>query len=225
MWEQLQRLAAATQRWRELVETLEASIPNLPPKDRGDAWMQIGRIYELWLHDLERARACYDRIGQKTELLRVAEERLRAARPSEQAALKRELAATLAAAGDQEAAIYRYEELRAESPADVTVLRALAKLYEQAGATRDQLRTLSALAGVIDDCAERAALYRQMATLHERLGAKAQAEECLECVLSFDARDERAYVALEELYLHDRRWRAAIDVFCRHAAVVSPEAA
>jgi tetratricopeptide (TPR) repeat protein len=118
-----------------------------------------------------------------------------------------------------EAALKRYEALQAESPGDVDILETLASLYESTGRPKEAASCLRELAALVDDPAKRALIYRKLAAAFRRMGATAEAEECLEWVLALDKACEPVYEELVALYLSERRWRAAIDVYLRHARV------
>jgi tetratricopeptide (TPR) repeat protein len=98
-------------------------------------------------------------------------------------------------------------------------LEALASVYERTGRHREAAACLQQLSAIVNDPIRRALVYRQLAGIWRRLGAVAAAQECLEWVLSFDRGCEAAYEELTALYLSERRWRAAIDVFLRHARI------
>lgn len=98
-------------------------------------------------------------------------------------------------------------------------LEALASLYERSGRHRDAASCLQQLAAMVTDPIRSAFLYRQLAGIWRRLGAVTDAEECLEWALASDRGCEAAYEELAALYLSERRWRAAIDVYLRHARI------
>jgi tetratricopeptide (TPR) repeat protein len=243
-WSSLERLAAVVDGWAELIGELSESVSELPLDDRADAWVYIGGLYEKRLGHPDQALACYryavdsdgdcaearQRLeallrarGEHAELVRMLEERLLRAPALEQRAVALELAALHAQLGDRQEAIHRYEELRAQLPGDLALLRALAPLYEAEGRVRELVAVLDAQAGLVEGARDRAALYRRMAVEWEQqLGDTAKAEECLEWVLTFDPQCEDAYRALERLYCADGRWRAAVDVYARHATIATP---
>ncbi len=312
-WPHLERLAAVSGRWSELVDTLFAGAPRLRQADQVPAWIEVARLAELRLKEPARALAAVDaalelqpqdagalnariralrslerwedlceaiaaraevaedpvargalhhelgsvwetRLGNDTqalrwyrralqddagsdvargaleallrrggyhaELVRVLEHRLPEADEVELRALRRELATLCEMQlGDREAAIRHWQAQRAAAPMETETLRALARLYQKQGAAHDQVAALSDLAGLVDDTAERAVIYNELARAWERAGDRAKVEECLEWVLTFDPENLEAFGELERLYRSDRRWRAAIDVYGRHADV------
>jgi tetratricopeptide (TPR) repeat protein len=209
-WEKLERLAEAAGAWGELLPELRASLDELAPAERADA--------RLHLEGVLRAQ------GREPELLRLLEERSNDASELEGRALRLEVAALYARLGDRHEAISRYEELRLDTPGDLAILRALEVLYVEEHRVRELLEVLEAQAGLLEGARDLAPLYRRMAAeWEEQLGARAKAEECLELALSFDPQCKESYRALERLYAADGNWRAAVDIYCRHAAVAPPE--
>ena len=115
------------------------------------------------------------------------------------------------------------EQLRVLVAPDAALLVRLAKLYEQAGKLRNRIDVLTALADATEDLTERASLYRNMAAECERFGDVDRAAEFFEWALSCGP-DEAAFASLERLYKNAGRWRAAVDVYGRHADTVAAAA-
>ena len=106
---------------------------------------------------------------------------------------------------------------------DLTVLRALERLYSADGQEAQYIECLGRQADAVESDRERAALYRRMASLWEEIpGSSARAEECLEKLLAVDPRSEDALRSLERLYYAERKWSELIDACRRHAALVPP---
>jgi tetratricopeptide (TPR) repeat protein len=98
-------------------------------------------------------------------------------------------------------------------------LEALAALYVRTGRPREAASCLQRLAAIENDPTRRALIFRQLAAIWRSLGAVGKGEECLEWALALDRGCEPAYQELAALYLSERRWRAAIDVYFRHARI------
>jgi len=234
-------------RWPELVDALERqSEAQEFQGERARLLCEAADVCERRLSDPARAIVLYRRAlqvdpwfekarleleallrrrGERAELARLLEDKLEGAPREEQPEIRRELAGLYADALAQPArAIELYQELRAETPGDLEVLRALERLYEQAGRVAEHVDVLAAQAGVVESSRERADLYRRMAAeWKEQLGSSAQAAECLEWLLTFDGPNGDVFATLERMYRADRRWRAAIDAYCRHATIAEPE--
>ncbi|HEX4459395.1 MAG TPA: hypothetical protein VIA18_15555, partial [Polyangia bacterium] len=241
-WSHLERLATITNNWSELATELAAAMDDLDAEDRANAWLHLGRIYERQLDHAEHALACYEHSltldpdcvaarnaveatlrarGDHAALLTRLEERLMRAPELEQRAIRLELAGLYAQLGERGEAIGRYEALRRELPSELTILRALERLYDDARRVNDLVDVLETQAGLVDGARDRAQLYRRLAIeWEEQLGRADKAAECWQWLLSFDAASDEAYRALERLYSAEGNWRAAVDIYCRHAAVI-----
>jgi tetratricopeptide (TPR) repeat protein len=243
-WNNLERLAASADGWSDLTTALSDAVTDLSEADRADAWVHIGALYQERLAHPDKALQCYrnalasDRRcpearrclegllrarGEYGELVRSLEEWVQEAPELERRAIAIELAGLYAQLGQRKEAIFRYEELRREAPGDLMVLTALDRLYQDEGQVHQLLEILEAQAEVVQGARNLAVLYSRMAFQWEQqLGSNAKAQECLEWVLSFDPTCEEAYCALERMYRADGRWPAAVDVYSRHATIVSP---
>jgi golgin subfamily B member 1 len=234
-------------RWEEAAASLagRAAVRANSPEERATMFVELAELHEVKNPDPGAALKAYRRAlevdptneqarmgietllrrkGEHGALLKFLDDRgQNAGSDDERYESRREAAHLCAMQGDRPEAIRRYEELRAEHPGDLEVLRELEKLYQDDGRIREYLDILQAQVGLVEDVRERAGLYRRMASdWEEKLGSRAQAEECLEWLLTFDPNSEDAYEALERMYRADERWRAAVDVYCRHAAVAEP---
>jgi tetratricopeptide (TPR) repeat protein len=317
-WDELERLAASLSRWPELATELRALQPELPPADRGDAWLrlaamtdeelgdpvaaladvdaalaldpgsapalaqrtallerlerwkelsetlgrrvfaedslarkaelyrELGALFDARLGDPVQAIACYRlaietdpwaqeartalealyfRRGEHGALVQLLEEKAARTTGPEQDLLRRRIAELCADhLGDRPLAIRHYEAILAEAPADLKVLRALERLYQAEGRTRDHLATLAREAELVESERERAELYRRLAAEWERQpGGSPRAEQYLEWLLALDPRAEDAFASLERLYRADARWPELLDAYRRHVATAPVE--
>ncbi len=157
-----------------------------------------------------------------SELAHVLSASIPAAAAHHRVAILRALAATHAQRLDDPGAeIACLEQLRGAAPPDASVLTTLAERYRDIGKIRDRMSVLAELAAITEDLQERATMYREMAAECERVGNLDRAAHYHEWVLSCEP-DEIAFCSLERIYRSERRWRAAIDVYCRHADVSAP---
>ncbi|HEX9101034.1 MAG TPA: tetratricopeptide repeat protein, partial [Polyangia bacterium] len=221
-WAELTAALEAAGRFVEQAEVLESRL--------GDA-TQAAAAYRKALEQdplQHEARAALETLlrksGEWRALVTVLDERVQYATVEEARALKAEAAALFAdRLDDRKQAIVRYEALAAEDPRDLTVLRALERLYSADGQEAQYIECLGRQAEAVESDRERAALYRRMASLWEEIpGSSARAEECLEKLLAVDPRSEDALRSLERLYYAERKWVELIDACRRHAALVPP---
>lgn len=224
-WSDLATTLGAAGRFVEQAEVLEARL--------GDAAGAAAAYRQALDQDplQHEARAALEtllrRAGEWRALAGVLDERAQYATGEEARALKAEAASLFAdRLDDRKQAIARYEALASEDPRDLTVLRALERLYSADGQETAYIECLGRQAEAVDSDRERAALYRRMASLWEEIpGSSARAEECLEKLLGVDPRSEDALRSLERLYYAERKWPELIDACKRHAQLVpSPNA-
>jgi tetratricopeptide (TPR) repeat protein len=237
-------LLRRAERWKDLADALQLSAEHeASPGERSTLYLELADLYETRLGDGGQAIHCYRkaieadplaeeargaleallrRRGDWKELVQLLDVKATSLSGEEATALKREVAEILAERlGDKRGAIDRYEALRTETPRDLTVLRALERLYQQEGRHEDYLTVLGYQAEAVESDKERAALYRRLATeWEEHPGGAARAEEYLEKLLGVDARSEDAFRSLERLYRGDHKWTELIDVLKRHAGIV-----
>jgi tetratricopeptide (TPR) repeat protein len=165
------------------------------------------------------------RRGDWREVVTLLDERAGHAGPDDARAHMLEAAALMEQLGERAQSIAHYEALAAAEPRDLTVLRALERLYQADGQDEKYVQVLGRQAEVAE-ARERGALYRRMAALYEDLpDGGARAQECLEKLIVVDPRSEDAYRSLERLYRADKKWSELIDVLRRHVAVVAQPAA
>src|SRR6185312_1784460 len=221
-WSELQQAYGDSGRFVEQAEVLEARIGD---SAGAAAAYRAALDQEPTAHE---ARAALENLLRKTSewraLAAVLDERVGYATGEEARALKAEAAALFAdRLDDRKEAIARYEALSSEDAKDLTVLRALERLYSADGQEQQYIETLGRQAEAVDSDRERAAIYRRMASLWEEIpGSSARAEECLEKLLAVDPRSEDALRSLERLYYAERKWNELIEACRRHAALVPP---
>jgi tetratricopeptide (TPR) repeat protein len=245
-WPDLERVADADDRWPELIAALTATVPSLPVDERALAWLRLAQRKHDVLDDAASALATVERalalapdldsaVELRVTLLRRLErwralaaaldERARIAAPADARALALEAAALRVRIDDRAAAIASYEALAAVDARDLSVLRALERLYQVDGQTDRYVACLERQAEVAEP-RERAALYRRMASLYEELpGHMARAQQCLERLIAVDGRCEDGFRALARLYRTDGKWEELIDLLRRHAAQAAPPVA
>jgi tetratricopeptide (TPR) repeat protein len=120
---------------------------------------------------------------------------------------------------DSEATTSCLERLRVEQPTDADTLRALDRLYAETSRPDARIDVMAALTGTVDDAAERARVYRDMARHWDDVGRRDKAAECYQWVLAYDEHDMQAHRALERLYYAEGNWPAAIEIYGRHARI------
>ncbi len=219
-WTELAAALGEAERFVEQAEVLEGHV--------GDSSLAATAYRKALEKDplLHDARAALENLLRRASewraLAAVIDERVEYATGEEARALKAEAAALFAdRLDDRKQAIARYEALAGDEPKDLTVLRALERLYSADGQEAQYIATLGRQADAVESDRERAALYRRMASLWEEIpGSSAQAEECLEKLLAVDPRSEDALRSLERLYYAERKWTELIDACRRHAALV-----
>jgi golgin subfamily B member 1 len=127
---------------------------------------------------------------------------------------------------DRKQAIARYEALATAEPRDLTILRALERLYADDGQHEQHLLCIGRQAEAVDSDRERAALYRRVASLwEEHPGGAPRAAEHLEKLLALDTRAEDALRSLERIYRSERKWPELVETYRRHAQMVPPPVA
>jgi tetratricopeptide (TPR) repeat protein len=221
-WSDLSAALADAGRYVEQAEVLESRI--------GDAAQAAAAYKQALAKDPQQheARAALEQLLRKhnewRELAAVLDERVPYASVDEARALKAEAAGLFAdRLDDRKQAIERYQALAADEPRDLTVLRALERLYQADGQEKEYIECLGRQAEAVESDRERAALYRRMASLWEEIpGSSGRAEECLEKLLAVDPRSEDALRSLERLYYAERKWSELIDACRRHTALVPP---
>lgn len=232
-------------RWKELSLALgHLVIAEEATARRAALYTELADLFYRELDDPAQAAACYrlaleadpwnkearhklevllDRRGQTRELIELLEDRVeRTASPVEQAALRRVVAQLWSERlGDRAQALRHYEALRALQPGDLETLRALERLYGDAGRVGELCDVLAEEATRVADAADRAPILRRLAAAAERLpdgGARAVA--ALEELVRLDPRDLDALAALTRLHEEGRAWDRVVALLLARAALV-----
>ena len=164
-----------------------------------------------------------DRRGQTRELIELLEDRVeRTTSPVEQAALRRVVAQLWSERlGDRTHALRHYEALRALQPGDLETLRALERIYGEAGRVDELCDVLAEEATRVTEPAERAAMLRKLAAAAERLpDGGARATEALEELVRLEPSDLDALTTLTRLREEARAWDRVIALLIARAALV-----
>jgi tetratricopeptide (TPR) repeat protein len=119
---------------------------------------------------------------------------------------------------DRPGALAALEQARADAPARVDVLRALAAAYAEADRPRERVDVLAALADATPDVAGRIALHRDVIAGAEALGDRARVVEHAERLLALVPGDEAALDQLEAIHRAAGNTRALADLLGRRAA-------
>jgi tetratricopeptide (TPR) repeat protein len=234
-WNELERLAAATGMWSELLGELAEVMPTLPDGERAQAWLRIAHLYGDKLNAAEHALTSLDRALEIDPALADAAE----LRVSLYKRLERwsDLAAALAAAGrfveqaevlesrvgDVTQAAAAYRAALAKDPLQHEARAALEALLRRAGEWR-------ALAAVLDERVQYAtteearALKSEAAALFaDRLDDRKQAIARYEVLAAEEPRDLVVLRALERLYSADGQEAQYIECLGRQAEAVESD--
>jgi tetratricopeptide (TPR) repeat protein len=198
-WSELFRVANACGGWDDVKSELGDIIGRLSPSVRAPLARQLGRHAEL-------ARAL---------------DALADADTGEAGRAARLEAAQLYAAelNDRTAAIARYEALAADAPDDIVPLRALERLYDEAGRHGDYLQALARQAEAAPSDKERAALYRKLALLWEdETDGAAPAATFWQALLRVEPSADDALRALERRHRAEQQWPELVAILQRRAA-------
>lgn len=240
------RLLRALAQWEALIEALKGELELVEsPVKRCEHLTELADLYENRFEDPARALDCYRqaldedpwspdaRLAYEAllrrregygELMSSLERRIGMASLQEQVAIRRELAALCdQALGARVLAIRHYEDLRADAPADLEVLRALARLYEEKGSIKECIEVLSTLLGIVDDNQERAEICLEMAEKWRKLDSEKSVRECLEWALAYGGARADLYATLGQVYRESGDWNAAIDLSTRRAKSASAD--
>lgn len=224
--------------WQALAESLEAVLEtDLPPVVRADRLAELADIHDNHLGDPARAldyyrralesdpwamdaRLAYEALLRRREshgeLMHSLEHRLEQASLHEQVEIRRELAELCdQVLGMRVLATRYYEDLRADAPADLGVLRALTRLYQEQGCIRECIEMLSTQLGVVEDNRERTEICLAMAEKWGQLGSESDVRECLEWALAYGGATDEIFASLEASYRKVGNWHALIDMYAR----------
>ena len=234
-------------RWKELSLALgHLVIAEESLARRAALYTELADVFYRELSDPAQAAACYrlaieadpwnrdarhklevllDRRGQTRELVELLEDRVElTASPVEQAALRRVVAQLLSERlGDRAAALRHYEALRALQPGDLETLRALERLYADAGRVGELCDVLTEETTRVTEAAERAVMLRKLAAAAERLpDGAARAMAALEELVRLEPRDVDALAALGRLCEEARAWERVVALTLQRAALMPP---
>jgi tetratricopeptide (TPR) repeat protein len=204
-WHEVERLTSAADAWNELSTEFADVVAVLPAHVRVQLWRK-----------LERHR----------DLVQALDERV--ARPDGDDVRKLRLEAAAILAGpldDRVRAIARYEALLVETPRDLSVLRALEKLYERDGRQEAHMEILERQAAVTPDPISRAALLRRLAMLWQlEADGRVRAIQFWEKLLALEPEADDALQALEQLYQAEERWPELVETLRKRAQLAGPTA-
>jgi tetratricopeptide (TPR) repeat protein len=118
-------------------------------------------------------------------------------------------------------------EAERDVPSRLAVARAFVDAAEAAGGEqvarllREHIDLLQCRIAITPSATQRADLYRSIAALWEGgCNTPSKAAECYEWIAA-ETHSEDAHRELERLYEAGGHWRKAIDVYCRHARIVT----
>jgi tetratricopeptide (TPR) repeat protein len=246
LWDDLDRLAAATRRWRELDLLLAKSIPSLKAEERADAWTHIAALRDEELDDVPGALAATEAaLSLKADHREALEIRLRVLRRSGRwkelsEALGRALLAeeSLARQAELYFTLGDVYEIHLADPGQAAALYRLAIDADPfAGEARAALEQLLLRRGEFGELlqlleerferaapAEQPAIRRRMAELCEgSLGDRALAIQNWEKLRAQAPNEQAALLALARLYGEEGRTRDLIAVLEDAAARTESE--
>ncbi|HTR55830.1 MAG TPA: tetratricopeptide repeat protein, partial [Kofleriaceae bacterium] len=205
---ELERLAAATNLWQELRESMEAALraePDLPVALASVAKQQRERgSWNELIATLQRQAAAEPSPEQRTELYIQLADLLETQ------------------AKDAAGAIAAYEHARELEPANRVALRALEALYEQTEQHDKYLAVLEAQLDATHADAERVSLYERIAAAwEEHFGKLDRAAEAYEQVIALDPRNVAAYHLLARLYKQAGNHEALVETHRKHIAATT----
>ncbi|HSN28719.1 MAG TPA: tetratricopeptide repeat protein, partial [Kofleriaceae bacterium] len=240
---EIERLAAATNLWQELVDEHTRRAGELEHDDRGDAadlWARIGRWYqeriahrEHALHAMEQALrlepahpmalAALDRHYRQAEawepLAGILARRAKLAVDDiDRVDLQLELGSILERhLADAAGAIAAYERVLEVEPENIVALRALEALYDKTAQHDKYAAVLEAQLRTASGDGERIALYERIAATHEeRFGDPQRAAAAYEQIIELDPRNHATYHLLARLYQQAGNHEALAETHRRH---------
>ncbi len=235
-WDDLERLAAATGMWNELLSELTEVVPTLPDDERAQTWLRLARLYGDKLNAAEYALTALDEaLNLEPNLADAAELRLQLLRRLER---WQELAAALGAAGqfvlqaevletrlgDANAAATAYRAALAKDATDQDARAALEQLFRVHAQWRDLAPLLDERATAQEATSpdDARALRMEAASLFERIDDRTQAIVRYEALATAEPRDLDVLRALERLYKADGQEQRYIESLGRQADVAEP---
>jgi tetratricopeptide (TPR) repeat protein len=200
-WHELERLA--DEKWDQVAEELRDVLPRMPASVRIPLYRDSGNWAQL-------AQALDDAAAENG--------------PSRRAFLREAAEVHGERLGNRGAAIARYEQLAADDPTDVPILRALERLYGEDGRHAHLRDLLERRAQLARDDHERVALYRRLALLWSEVpDGAARAQAWWETLLAIEPEAEDALRALELIYRVARKWKELLDTLQKRAELVESD--
>ncbi len=247
--EELERLAAQTESWDELIEIYEEGARKAEDSDlRKAVLLREAAVCENQTNDQARweealqkaleidpedpeALAGLDRLYSQTqmyeELASVLERRIQVAGdPQETVELSFRLAEIQESfLEDPEGAIRSYQRVLNEEMRNIRALEGLERLYFELERWKDLYGIYEQLLDVAVSDSEMAECYARMAKIASHaLGDLEDAKQRWHQVLDLQGDDMRAYEELANLYEETKEWRDLVDILERQADAVEDEA-
>ncbi len=242
--EQLAGMFARRGRNKEYVVALEQQLEATGSiEQRKQVLREIARVFDVVLGDPEESsnallralelEADADTLGVLAQLYRrqkdwhrVAETLLRwrdlAPTPEERARLQTEVAQVYERElNDDESAIAGYRQALEFDPGNREALGSLERLYTKLDRPSDQLSVYERQLEVTQDYRERSKiLFKSAAIWEDRYQNLANADACIEGVLSMDPQNLQAIKTLERLRRSQERWEELVGVLQHHINLV-----
>ena len=242
-WWQLGDLYETTQQWDNLAQVL-AKLVELTNDDdvKANTYVRMGDLaedrfgmrqeaedyYRRALHlkerhvgALEALERIYREDGRSNKLLNILERKAEAVEDVDSvvAALLQVAEAYEERFDDQKAAIENFEKAAELAPSNLTALRGLERLYQQAERYQDLVGILERQYEVVATERERIDILVRLARMWEEEFRKPEnAVERLEQVLDIDPLHDEALCKLEDLYRLTQRWDDLVRTYDRHAS-------
>lgn len=233
----LERVYALLHRWSDLVEVLERQL-DVVETERGrvDVLLKLANIQEeqflkadVAAQRLEQAlevdptekraydalERCYRRLKQWLDLVNTYERHISEAtqEPEEKVKLYGQIALVYAEEiGETEQAITAYQNITDIEDTNVEAHDALAKLYDKQGDAAASIESMTRVADLTTDGAQRVEMYYRIGqALEEKLGDRTQAQERFEMVLDLNPAHLPTLAALRTIAVDEADWdRAAM---------------
>ena len=242
-WWQLGDLYETTQQWDNLAQVL-AKLVELTNDDevKANTYVRMGDLaedrfamrqeaedyYRRALHcqgrhvgALEALERIYREDGRSNKLLNILERKAEAVEDVDSivSALLQVAEAYEERFNDHKAAIENFAKASELAPSDLTALRGLERLYQQAERYQDLLGILERQYEVVATERERINILVRLARMWEEEFRKPEnAVGRLEQVLDIDPLNDDALCKLEELYRLTQRWDDLVRTYDRHAS-------
>ncbi|MEM7434679.1 MAG: tetratricopeptide repeat protein [Myxococcota bacterium] len=245
-WWQLGDLYETTHQWDNLAQVL-AKLVELTNDDevKANTYVRMGDLAEdrfamrqeaedyyrraLQLKDkhvgaLEALERIYREDGRSHKLLNILERKAEAVEDVESvvSALLQVAEAYEERFDDKSAAVENFEKASELAPSDLTALRGLERLYQQAERYQDLVGILERQYEVVATERERIDILMRLAAMwEEEFRRPENAVERLEQVLDIDPLHDDALCKLEELYRLTQRWDDLVRTYDRHASATA----